>query len=101
MESSPSPIVSLAFNSVRNALISCCGKDERRLTFWDMNFPQPKVFRVIQATYEGELCAMSLRSDSQAVAVSDDSGEVKLFSIDDGKLVKLTNNGHAASVTAL
>lgn len=35
------------------------------------------------------------------MAVSDDSGEIKIFNFQDGKLIKLTNNGHAASVTAI
>jgi len=35
------------------------------------------------------------------VAVSDDSGEIKLFNFEDGKLLKLSNNGHAAPVTAV
>jgi len=62
LESSHPPIVSLQYHSGRNILISCGGKDERRLTFWDLN--QGKVIKVIQATYEGELCAMSLRTDN-------------------------------------
>ena len=33
--------------------------------------------------------------------MSDDSGEIKVFNFQDGKLMKLTNNGHAASVTAI
>lgn len=33
--------------------------------------------------------------------MSDDSGEIKIFNFQDGKLMKLTNNGHAASVTAI
>jgi len=102
MDSSSAPsIVSLAYHPQRNVLISCGGKDERRLTFWDLNQTQPKVIKVIQATYEGELCSMSLRNDNQGLAVADDSGEVKLFNYEDGRLLKLSNNGHAASVTAL
>lgn len=42
-----------------------------------------------------------MRPDSKSIAVSDDSGEIKVFNFDDGKLLRLTNNGHACSVTAL
>jgi WD40 repeat protein len=44
---------------------------------------------------------LSVRSDARSIAVSDDSGEIKLFNFDDGKLLRLTNNGHACSVTAV
>ena len=81
-------------------MVSCGGRDDRRLVFYDIE-NNYKPFRVIQATYEGELKAISLQDDGQAVAVSDDSGEIKLFGVEDGKLLKLTNNGHAASVTAI
>lgn len=80
-------------------LISCGGKDDRRLTFWDLNMYRP--FRIIQATYEGELRAISVRNDGKSVTVSDDSGEIKIFNFDDGKLLRLTNNGHATSVTSV
>lgn len=42
-----------------------------------------------------------MKADGQAVAVTDDSGEIKVFGFDDGKLLKLTNNGHATSITAV
>ena len=42
-----------------------------------------------------------MRNDSKSVTVSDDSGEIKIFNFDDGKLQRLTNNGHAASVTSV
>ena len=80
-------------------MISCGGRDDRKLTFWDMNQHRP--YRIIQATYEGELKAMSARPDSRSVAVSDDSGEIKVFNFDDGKLLRLSSNGHASSVTAI
>ena len=81
--------------------MSCGGRDDRRLTFWDLSSFKP--YRIIQATYEGELKAISIRQalDAQHVAVSDDAGEIKLFNFEDGKLLKLSNNGHAASVTAV
>jgi WD40 repeat protein len=58
-------------------------------------------FRIIQATYEGELRSISVRNDGKSVTVSDDSGEIKIFNFDDGKLLRLTNNGHATSVTSV
>jgi len=62
---------------------------------------QHKPYRIIQATYEGELKAMSAKPDSRSIAVSDDSGEIKIFNFDDGKLLRLTNNSHASSITAI
>ena len=93
------PVISLSYVEAKNTLISCGGRDDRRLTFWDMN--QHKPYRIIQATYEGELKAMSAKPDSRSIAVSDDSGEIKIFNFDDGKLLRLTNNSHASSITAI
>lgn len=45
--------------------------------------------------------SLSVRNDGKSVTVSDDSGEIKIFNFDDGKLLRLTNNGHAASVTSV
>jgi WD40 repeat protein len=44
---------------------------------------------------------MSVRSDAKSIIVCDDSGEIKVFGFDDGKLQRLTNNGHATAVTAV
>jgi hypothetical protein len=57
--SSIPPVIGLAYQTVRNVLISCGGKDDRRLTFYDMN--SQKAYRIIQATYEGELKAIGIR----------------------------------------
>lgn len=60
-----------------------------------------RAYRIIQATYEGELKSLTVRPDARSVAVSDDSGEIKVFNFEDGKLMKLTSNGHACSVTSV
>jgi hypothetical protein len=64
--------------------VSCGGKDDRRLIFWDMS--QYKPYRIIQATYEGELKSLCIKPDYSGVAVSDDSGEIKIFNFEDGKI---------------
>jgi WD40 repeat protein len=97
--SAVAPIIGLAYSPQKNILLSCGGRDDRKITFWDLN--SGRAFRFIQATYGGELKSLSLRSDGQSVVVSDDSGEIKLFNFEDGKLLKLSNNGHAASVSAI
>ena len=97
--SSLPPVINLSYVPNKNTLVSCGGRDDRKLTFWDLN--QHRAYRIIQATYEGELKSMSVRPDSRSIAVSDDSGEIKVFNFDDGKLLRLTNNGHACSVTAI
>jgi WD40 repeat protein len=35
--SSIPPVVGLAYHPGRNVLISCGGRDDRRLTFWDLS----------------------------------------------------------------
>ena len=93
------PVSCLSYVLGKNTLNSFGGRDDRKLTVWELNQHRP--YRIIQATYEGELKAMSARPDSRSIAVSDDSGEIKIFNFDDGKLIRLTNNGHACSVTAI
>ena len=93
------PVLGLAYNRMMNVLVSCGGKDDRRIIFWDL--ASFKAYRIIQATYEGELRALGMKPDCSAVVVSDDSGEIKIFGFDDGKLQKLSNNGHAASISAI
>ncbi len=47
---------------------------------------QYKPYRIIQATYEGELKSLCIKPDYSGVAVSDDSGEIKIFNFEDGKI---------------
>ena len=89
-------ILSTAYNYQHHVLMSC-GQD-KRITFWDMN--QGKAYRIIQASYDGDLNQISLSFNNQRVAVADDNGEVKVFGFNDGKLIYI-NNSHSYPVTSI
>lgn len=61
---------------------------------------QYKPYRIVQASYEGDLNALSLSLDCQMIAVADESGEVKIFGFDDGKIMYLSS-GHSSPVTSV
>ena len=87
-------MLGLTYNYQGNVLVSC-GKD-RKLSFWDMT--QYRLYRQIQASYDGDLNQVSMSPD--LVAVADDNGEVKVFHFGNGKLIHLVN-GHSCPVTAI
>ena len=59
-----------------------------------------KAFRVIQASYDGDVNQLALSPDYQTIAVVDENGEVKTFNSEEGKIQALENS-HASAVTAI
>ena len=71
---------------------------DKRVTYWDLD--RCAVIRQLQASYEVEVNALALSPDGELVITGDETGEVKVFTYSDCKLVHL-ETVHSAGVSAI
>lgn len=60
-----------------------------------------QIEKQLEAAYEGSLTSICVNEIKHQIAVGDDSGEIKLFSNLDGKLLHLDPMSHASPITSL
>ena len=71
---------------------------DRRVSYW--NFEQGKVVRQLQAGLEVEVPCMSLSPDGELIVIGDSSGELKVFTYADCRLVHI-ETVHSAGISAI
>ena len=91
-----SGIIQLEYNANTHQLLTL-GFD-KRVTYWDLDRLQ--VIRQLQASYEVEVNALALSPDGELIVTGDETGEVKVFTYADCKLVHL-ETVHSAGVSAI
>lgn len=68
------------------------------MTFW--NVETMKSIKQLQAGFEVQVKAFTISSDGQLVVVGDETGEIKVFTYSDCRLVHI-ETVHSASVSAI
>lgn len=86
----------MEYNERANELLAL-GQDHR-VTYWDVK--EMKSVRQLQAGFEVNINAFSVSPDGQLIIVGDETGEIKVFTYADCRLVHI-ETVHSAGVTAL
>lgn len=89
-------IVQVLYNQLNEQLL-VLGLD-KRVTYWDLT--SCSLLRQLQASYETDVNCMALSSDGELVVVGDETGEVKVFTYADCRLVHI-ETVHSAGVSAI
>lgn len=89
-------VTKMVFNSQANELLAL--SIDKRVTYWSVN--DKKITKQLQAGLESEVNALEVSPDGQLIVVGDDSGEMKLFTYDDCRLIHM-DAPHFYSVCAL
>ena len=76
-----------------------CIDSEKKVSY--INLESLKVEKQLQAAYDGNLTAICLNEARHEIAVGDESGEIKIFSNTDGKLLFLDSSAHATPISSL
>ena len=71
---------------------------DRRVTYW--NLDQGKVLKQLQAGLEVDVPCMALSADGELIVVGDSSGELKVFTAADCRLVHI-ETVHSAGISAI
>ena len=71
---------------------------DRRVTYWSLD--QAKVDRQLQAGLEYDVPCMALSQDGELIVVGDASGELKVFTAVDCRLVHI-ETVHSAGISAI
>ena len=71
---------------------------DRRVSFWSIE--QGKVARQLQAGVEVEVPCMALSPDGELIVIGDSSGELKVFTSTDCRLVHI-ETVHSAGISAI
>ena len=87
----------MVYISVSNQL--ACIDQCRKVSY--LNLDQMQIEKQLEASYDGQLTTICLNELKHEIAVGDDSGEIKLFSNLDGKLVHLDQTSHSSQITSL
>lgn len=86
----------LCVNEKQNQILTL-GLD-RRVTYWSLD--QAKVIRQLQAGIDYEVPCMALSPDGSLIVVGDTSGELKVFTSVDCRLVHI-ETVHSAGISAI
>ena len=86
----------IEYNANLNQLLAL-GLD-KRVTYWDLDRLQ--VIRQLQASYEVEVNSLALSQDGELIVIGDETGEVKVFTYADCRLVHI-ETVHSAGVSAI
>ena len=79
-------IISMTFSPGSNTL--CCIDTNRKLSFLRLH-GQMEISKQIEAAYDGQLTSLCYNEARDQVAVGDDTGEIKVFDIKNGKMLHL------------
>jgi WD40 repeat protein len=71
---------------------------DRRITYWDLE--RSKIMRQLQAGQEVDVPCMALSADGELIVVGDSSGELKVFTATDCRLVHI-ETVHSAGISAI
>lgn len=89
-------VTHLAHNTKTNELLAM-GQDHR-ITYW--NLGTLKSVRQLQAGYEVNVNAFSISPDGKLIIVGDETGEIKVFTYSDCRLVHI-ETVHSAGISAI
>jgi len=92
---SSGPVKSLSYSESSHVLIS--GAD-RKVTFWSLE--RQRAYRIIDAAYDGDVNSLAIAADQSVFAMSEESGEVKVFDFQSGH-IQTVGVGHATNATAV
>lgn len=84
---------------IPNSNSIACIDINRKLSYLQLD--NLEITRQIEAAYDGQLSSICLNEYRDEVAVGDESGEIKIFSNYNGKLLHLDQMTHACGITSL